>query len=158
MKTRINRPKLKLKSPVIAVAVATLFAVPVANAATRAWVGGAAGNETNFDTAANWSPNGTPGATNDLTINAEAESYPNVTGASVLALSPQRMQATASYHNDVSRPLRELAASITRVRHQESEAAENPKIPNSHVDSPDPVIENGFDSSPPRAQHSRAHP
>jgi hypothetical protein len=33
-----------------------------------------------------------------------------LSGASALALSPQRMQATASYHNDVSRPLREVAA------------------------------------------------
>ncbi len=31
---------------------------------------------------------------------------------------------------------------ITNHR-QEREAAENPKIPNSHVDSPDPVVDNG---------------
>ncbi len=62
--------------------MAALFAVPMANAATRVWVGGAAGNETNFDTAANWSPNGTPGTADDLTINGGAAFYPNVTGAS----------------------------------------------------------------------------
>jgi hypothetical protein len=60
-----------------------------------------------------------------------------------LALSPQRMQVTPSYHNDVSRPLRELAATDNPGRHQEREAAENPKIPNSHVDSPDPVVDKG---------------
>ena len=62
---------------------------------------------------------------------------------SALGLRPQRMQVTASYHNDVSRPLREMAAMDNPVRQQEREAAENPKIPNSHVDSPDLVIETG---------------
>src|ERR1043165_5664112 len=56
---------------------------------------------------------------------------------SALAQSPLRMQATASYHNDVSRPLREMSAVDHSGRHQEREAGENPKIPNSHVDSPD---------------------
>ena len=66
----------------IIAAVATLFAVPVANAVTRVWIGGTAGNQTNFDTATNWNPNGTPGTADDLTINAGATFYPNVTGAS----------------------------------------------------------------------------
>src|SRR5258705_6100766 len=57
------------------------------------------------------------------------------------ALGSQRMQVTASYHNDVSRPLRELAAKDVPQFRQEREAAENPKIPNSHVDSPDQVVE-----------------
>ena len=60
-----------------------------------------------------------------------------------LALSPQRMQVTPSYHNDVSRPLREMAATDNPGRHQEREAAENPKIPNSHIDSADPVVDKG---------------
>ena len=51
------------------------------------------------------------------------------------------MQATASYHNDVSRPLRELAAEDRPGVRQDREAAENPKIPNSHVDSLDQVVE-----------------
>jgi hypothetical protein len=62
---------------------------------------------------------------------------------SAFALSSSRMQATASYHNDVSRPLRELAAEDRPGVHQEREAAENPKIPNSHVDSSDQVVEKG---------------
>src|SRR6266481_6343202 len=62
---------------------------------------------------------------------------------SAFALSSNRIQVTPSYHNDVSRPLRELAATDRPERHQEREAAENPKIPNSHVDSPDPVIQKG---------------
>ncbi len=53
------------------------------------------------------------------------------------------MQATVSYHNDVSRPLREMAANDGPDRHQKREAAKNPKIPNSHVDSPDPVVDHG---------------
>ena len=53
------------------------------------------------------------------------------------------MQATASYHNDVSRPLREMAAGDHSGRLQEREAGENPKIPNSHVDSPDQVVDRG---------------
>ena len=62
---------------------------------------------------------------------------------SALGLRPQRMQVTASYHSDVSRPLREMAAMDIPHPATEREAAENPKIPNSHVDSPDPVIETG---------------
>src|SRR6266850_1885461 len=62
---------------------------------------------------------------------------------SAFALGPNRIQITPSYHNDVSRPLRELAATDRPDRHQEREAAENPKIPNSHVDSPDPVVDKG---------------
>ena len=62
---------------------------------------------------------------------------------SAFALGPNRMQVTPSYHNDVSRPLRELAATDRPFARQEREAAENPKIPNSHVDSPDQVVEKG---------------
>src|SRR5262245_49882417 len=60
---------------------------------------------------------------------------------SAFALGSQSMQVTASYHNDVSRPLRDLAAEYVPQVRQEREAAENPKIPNSHVDSPDQVVE-----------------
>ena len=62
---------------------------------------------------------------------------------STLAANHNRVQVTGSYHNDVSRPLREMAATDQPGQRQEREAAENPKIPNSHVDSPDPVIEKG---------------
>src|SRR5690242_798891 len=73
--------------------------------------------------------------------------YTTLLGCSALSLSPalavtpSRVQVTASYHNDVSPPLRELAALDVPQLRQEREAAENPKIPNSHVDSPDPVIQ-----------------
>ena len=53
------------------------------------------------------------------------------------------MQVTASYHNDVSPPLRVLAATDKPGRHQEREAAENPKVPNFHVDSSDTVVDKG---------------
>ncbi len=62
---------------------------------------------------------------------------------SALALGPDRVRVTPSYHNDVSPPLRKMAATDNPARHQEREAAENPKIPNSHVDSPDPVVDRG---------------
>ncbi len=65
------------------------------------------------------------------------------TVSSAFALNDNRLQVTPSYHNDVSRPLRELAAEDRPDRHQEREAAENPKIPNSHVDSPDQVVDKG---------------
>ncbi len=52
-----------------------------------------------------------------------------LSGASALALSPRRRQATASYHNDVSRPSREVAATYKPGPHQERQVAENPKIP-----------------------------
>ncbi|CAN5595963.1 hypothetical protein BH18VER2_BH18VER2_05710 [soil metagenome] len=59
---------------------------------------------------------------------------------SALALGPQRVQFTPSYHNDVS-PLMRDTPDWDYTVHQKREAAENPKIPNSHVDKPDPVIE-----------------
>src|SRR5678815_1004108 len=62
---------------------------------------------------------------------------------SAFALSPQSVQVTQSYHNDVSRPLREMAATDKPFARQEREAAENPKIPISHIDSPDQVVEKG---------------
>ena len=64
-------------------------------------------------------------------------------GASALAFGPHRVQVIPSYHNDVSPPLREMPAWDITNHRQEREAAENPKIPNSHVDSPDPVVDNG---------------
>jgi hypothetical protein len=81
MKPKINCRSLSLKMATLVIAAATLLAAPIANATTRAWVGGSAGNETNFNTATNWSPNGTPVTADDLTINAGASFYPDVTGA-----------------------------------------------------------------------------
>src|SRR5437773_11743651 len=50
----------------------------------------------------------------------------------------------ASYHNDVSPPLREMPASSEYDfrRGGEREANENPKIPYRHIDSVDPVVQN----------------
>ncbi len=53
------------------------------------------------------------------------------------------MQANSSYRNDVSGALRELALIDSPSRRQDREAAENPKIPNAHVDSPDRVVDRG---------------
>ena len=64
-------------------------------------------------------------------------------GASALAFGPHRVQVIPSYHNDVSPPLRKMPAWDITNHRQEREAPENPKIPNSHVDSPDPVVDNG---------------
>src|SRR5262245_23718808 len=63
--------------------------------------------------------------------------------ASALAFSTHRVQFILSYHNDVSPPLHKMPAWDITNHRQEREAAENPKIPNSHVDSPDPVVDNG---------------
>src|ERR1700760_2903367 len=66
-----------------------------------------------------------------------------LSGISAAPLGPQRMQVNQSYHNDVSPPLRVLAAADHPDRHQEREAAENPKVPNFHVDRPDTVVDRG---------------
>ena len=54
------------------------------------------------------------------------------------------VQVGASYHNDVSPPLREMPAwSESDLRRgAEQEANENPKVPYRHVDSFDPVVQN----------------
>ena len=78
--------------------------------------------------------------------------------SSAFALSASRMQATASYHNDVSRPLRELAAEDRPSAAPGTRSGRNPKIPNSHVDSPDPVVEKQFAPSTFCAEHSRTDP
>ena len=65
-------------------------------------------------------------------------------GAPALAQAPQSiLQVGASYHNDVSQPLRDMPASTNADRKGESEreANENPKVPYRHTDSPDPVIQ-----------------
>src|SRR4029077_6445165 len=54
--------------------------------------------------------------------------------------SSDQLQVGASYHNDVSPPLRELALLPFDVR-QKEEGPINPKLPNFHQDSPDPVIQ-----------------
>src|SRR5215211_392423 len=50
----------------------------------------------------------------------------------------------ASYQNDVSPPLREMAVSSEAdlSRGRDREANENPKVPYRHVDSFDPVVQN----------------
>src|SRR5437016_6016467 len=54
------------------------------------------------------------------------------------------VQVGASYHNDVSPPLREMPAwnESDLRRGGEREANENPKVPYRHVDSFDPVVQN----------------
>ena len=63
--------------------------------------------------------------------------------APVLAMGAESVQVTPAYHHDVSPHLRELTNTDRALQRQEREAAENPKIPNDHVDSPDPVVEKG---------------
>src|SRR5215471_15464606 len=55
----------------------------------------------------------------------------------------------ASYHNDVSPPLRDMPASSEPDlrRGRDREANENPKIPYRHVDSFDPVVQNAHASA-----------
>ena len=54
---------------------------------------------------------------------------------------PSGMIGGRSYKNDVSPPLRNMKQ-LPIVQSPEHEAAENPKIPRNHVDSPDPVVQN----------------
>src|SRR6266487_2697632 len=55
----------------------------------------------------------------------------------------------ASYHNDVSPPLREMPAwnESDLRRGVDREANENPKIPYRHIDSFDPVVQNAHASA-----------
>src|SRR2546430_16190111 len=55
---------------------------------------------------------------------------------------PGHVTVVTSYHNDVSPALRDLPQVPVQLK-QEHEANENPKIPNNHKDSPDPVIQKG---------------
>ena len=51
------------------------------------------------------------------------------------------VQSGVSYHNDVSAPLRELALRPVRESESDEEGHKNPKLPNHHVDSKDPVVQ-----------------
>src|SRR5713101_4697951 len=50
---------------------------------------------------------------------------------------------TASYHNDTSIPIRETKPQPALPK-TEHEANKNPKVPTSHKDSPDPVVQDSF--------------
>src|SRR5690349_13393964 len=54
------------------------------------------------------------------------------------------LQVVASYHNDVSLPLRDLPgwSDLDVRRGRDRDANENPKIPYRHRDSSDPVVQN----------------
>src|SRR5436305_1645286 len=60
------------------------------------------------------------------------------------ASAENRVQVVPSYHNDVSRPLWQMAAEDVPFAHQEREAAENPKLPNFHKDSPDTAVQHSL--------------
>src|SRR5882724_10730893 len=51
-------------------------------------------------------------------------------------------QVGASYHNDVSPPMRNMPALTADHLKPQHEANENPKVPYRHKDSADPVIQN----------------
>jgi len=79
--------------------------------------------------------------------------YTAYPGASLLAQKPSLQmtrqrgwQVVASYHNDVSAPLREMATWPLLPSEGEHEAAENPRIPFNHAgtDRPDRVVQNKF--------------
>src|SRR5882762_8875003 len=78
--------------------------------------------------------------------------YTAYPGASLLAQKPgqqitqqwqPRWVVVASSHNDVSPPLRELAALPVLPSNGEHEGPKNPKIPINHIgaDRPDPVVQ-----------------
>jgi len=82
MQLFVNRRSRNFHWVILLSAILCWSAAPVGYAAARTWVGGTAGNTTNFNTATNWNPNGIPAAADDLTINSGVSFYPNVTGAS----------------------------------------------------------------------------
>src|SRR5262244_4103233 len=73
-----------------------------------------------------------------LGISGPIGTAPSAKGA--VQTSGGSIQFGTSYHNDESLPLRDLANLPYDVR-QKEEGPENPKLPNFHVDSPDPVIQ-----------------
>ena len=81
--------------------------------------------------------------------------YTAYPGASLMAQKPSqqmtqqwqpRWVVVASSHNDVSPPLRDLAALPLAPSQGEHEGPKNPKIPINHIgaDRPDPVVQNKF--------------
>src|SRR6516165_6108098 len=71
--------------------------------------------------------------------------------SSALAAAPDQGDsqpiAGASYKNDVSPALRDVAQGWPLQFNAQHEAAENPKIPNNHQDSPDTVVQDKFVSA-----------
>jgi len=71
--------------------------------------------------------------------------------SSALAAAPDQGDSQpivgASYKNDVSPALRDVAQRWPLQFKPQHEAAENPKIPNNHQDSPDTVVEDKFVSA-----------
>ena len=71
--------------------------------------------------------------------------------SSALAAAPDQGDSQpivgASYKNDVSPALRDVAQGWPLEFKAQHEAAENPKIPNSHQDSPDTVVQDKFVSA-----------
>ncbi|HEX7516731.1 MAG TPA: hypothetical protein VF345_05535 [Chthoniobacterales bacterium] len=62
---------------------------------------------------------------------------------------PDALQVGASYHNDVSQPMRDMPSSTNADGRdeREREANENPKVPYRHKDSADPVIQSSHVSA-----------
>ena len=71
--------------------------------------------------------------------------------SSALAAAPDQGDSQpivgASYKNDVSPALRDVAQGWPLQFKPQHEAAENPKIPNNHQDSPDTVVQDKFVSA-----------
>src|SRR6516162_1802215 len=71
--------------------------------------------------------------------------------SSALAAAPDQGDSQpivgASYKNDVSPALRDMAQGWSLQFKPQHEAAENPKIPNNHQDSPDTVVQDKFVSA-----------
>src|SRR5215813_3326554 len=50
----------------------------------------------------------------------------------------------SSYHNDTSKPLRDMKPVPIKLREREEEENENPKIPHQHLDQPDGALQDQF--------------
>jgi hypothetical protein len=64
-------------------ALITILTTITADAAVKTWVGGASGHQTDWNTAANWSPSGVPGSADDVTLPAGRAFYPSIAAAMV---------------------------------------------------------------------------
>ncbi|HEY6046229.1 MAG TPA: hypothetical protein VIU65_06465, partial [Pyrinomonadaceae bacterium] len=68
----------------------------------------------------------------------------DVAGASKIAPGQnQQVTVGSSYHNDTSIPLRDMKQLpvVEENQNEDREANENPRLPNNHVDSADPVVQ-----------------
>ena len=80
---------------------------------------------------------------------AQVRTVENVDAQTMAVVDQQSapIRVGASYHNDTSPPLRDIPPA-PYVGKQQREANANPKVPHTHLDQPDPVVQNTHLAAP----------